>query len=265
MDNKKNGIQKNERLGEIKINNQGCKMKIIEYNKYSDIIIEFQDEYKAKIKAEYGQFQDGRIKNPYFPSVFDVGYIGQGKYSYKMHKKIYQVWKEMLQRCYYPYYINKYPSYIDCYVCEEWHNFQNFAKWYEENYYEIERQRMELDKDILFKGNKIYSPSTCVFVPQRINYLFIKSKSIRGNYPIGVSYHKTSDKLSVTCNTFNKGDKKPKQIYLGLFNKNKPFQAFTTYKQFKEGHIKQVADEYKDLIPKRLYEAMCKYEVEIND
>ena len=37
------------------------------------------------------------------------------------------------------------------------------------------------------------------------------------------------------------------------------------YKQFKENYIKQVADEYKDLIPEKLYNAMYEYEVEIED
>jgi hypothetical protein len=36
-------------------------------------------------------------------------------------------------------------------------------------------------------------------------------------------------------------------------------------KNFKENYIKQVADEYKDLIPQKVYEALYRYEVEIND
>ena len=67
---------------------------------------------------------------------------------------------------------------MDCSVYEGWHNFQNFAKWYEDNYYEIEEEQMHLDKDILVKGNKVYSPDTCVFVPETINGLFVKSNAI---------------------------------------------------------------------------------------
>ena len=196
---------------------------------------------------------------------FGVGYIGEGKYSRKTHLKIYKCWQKMLQRCYDPYYINKFPTYIYCIVCEEWHNFQNFASWYEENYYECNDERMELDKDILVKNNKIYSPSTCIFVPQRINYLFTKRQNCRGDYPIGVTYNKESKRLKVQCNIYKNG--KASKEHLGRYPIDKPFQAFYVYKEFKENYIKQVADEYysKGFIPKKLYDAMYKYEIEIND
>ena len=78
-------------------------------------------------------------------------------------------------------------------------------------------------------------------------------RSVYGVGYIGVGKYKTSE------------NGKSKLKYLGLFPLNRPFQAFTCYKQFKENHIKQIADEYKDLVPEKLYEAMYKYEVEIND
>ena len=37
------------------------------------------------------------------------------------------------------------------------------------------------------------------------------------------------------------------------------------YSESKENYIKQVADDYKDLIPNKLYEAMYACQVEIND
>ena len=262
-----------ERLGSINISNEGYEMKIIEYNGVRNIIIEFQDEYKAKITTNYQCFKDGNVKNPFHKSLYGVGYYGVGKYKSRDNNQesiIYKYWRSMINRCYNPYYINKELSYIDCYVCEEWHNFQNFAKWYEENYYEVLNEVMQLDKDILIKGNKIYSPSTCIFVPQRINSLFLKCDKVRGEYPIGVSLKKANskdrtinDKLKVNCSI--REDNKTKRKFLGYFPINKPFQAFTCYKTFKEKYIKQVADEYKDLIPQKLYEAMYKYEVEIND
>lgn len=173
------------RIGEVKISNQGCKMKIIKYNKYDDIIVEFQDKYKTKIHTRYDKFKEGSIRNPYYPEVCGIGYVGQGKYKSKSkegkHTKAYQTWINMLKRCYDPYKLNKSPHYIDCFVCEEWHNFQNFAEWFYKNYYEIEGQRMELDKDILCKGNKIYSPDTCIIVPKRINILFTKRQDKRGD------------------------------------------------------------------------------------
>ena len=166
----------------------------------------------------------------------------------------------MLRRCYDPYEINREPVYIDCYVCDEWLCFQNFAEWFYNNYYEIEGQRMHLDKDILIKGNKIYSPNTCIIVPERINKLFIRKERKKDkNLPIGVFYYNNNGLMAKISKT-----RKNKEI-VGVFPLDKPFQAFTCYKENKENYIKQVADEYKDLIPNKLYEAMYRYEIDIND
>ena len=264
MDNKI-GL-KEKRLGEERRNTFGTLMKIVEYKDALDIWVEFQDEHKEKVHTTYQNFKRGGVKNPYDKEVCGVGYYGVGKYKASDNGKLtdaYEIWKSMLTRCYDPYFINKEPTYIDCYVCEEWLNFQNFAKWFYENVYNCNNERMSLDKDILIKGNKVYSPETCMLVPQRINMLFVKRDAKRGEYPIGVHYHKGNGKLMVRCGVFENG--RTKRIYLGSFPLDKPFQAFYAYKTFKENYIKQVADEYKDLIPTKLYEAMYAYEIEIND
>ena len=253
-----------DRTGEENYNNFGTLMKIIEYTDCHNVIIEFQDKYNVKIHTDYRNFEKGNIVNPYDKSVFKVGYVGEGKYSRTKTPKIYDTWFGMMRRCYDPYFLDKNPAYIDCYVCELWHCLQNFGKWYEKNYYEYENEKMHLDKDILIKGNKIYSPVTCVFVPQRINALFIKRKNDRGEYPIGVHYRKDNDNFQSSCQIIKENGKK-KIIHLGSFPLNRPFQAFYAYKAFKENYIKEVADEYKNLIPQKLYDAMYRYEVEIND
>lgn len=263
--------QKQERLGEENYNNYKVLMKIIEYNNNKDIIVEFQDEHNVRIHTTYNNFKKGNVKNPYHPSIYGVGYLGEGKYKPSKNgksTKAYKVWLKMLQRCYEPYYLNRYPTYRDCYVCEKWHNFQNFAEWWEKKVYNCNNEKMCLDKDILIKGNKIYSPETCLILPERINTLFIKCDALRGKYPIGVYeyYDKKGYKyLHVQCSIFNKDKKTSFPKSLGYFPINEPFHAFYTYKIFKENYIKQVADEYKDLIPTKLYEAMYRYEVEIND
>ena len=257
-----------EKLSEIGKNKEslgGYDMKIVEFNKYKDIIVEFQDKHKSKVHTNYQAFLKGEVKNPYHPSVCGVGYLGQGKYKVSengKHTKAYKYWKNMLNRCYNPYELNKEPTYINCYVCEEWYNFQNFAKWYEENYYEIEGEKMCLDKDILVKNNKIYSPETCMFVPERINSLFIKQSRKRGKYPIGVCWRKDINKFQVKYSILDKNNEK-KRIHLGYYDTSK--EAFLVYKKYKESYIKQVADEYKDLIPQKLYEGMYNWIVEIGD
>ena len=258
--------RKIDRTGEEGYNREGILMRIVEYKNTNDILIEFQDKYKAMVHTNYQAFKKGGVKNPYHPSVFNIGFLGIGKHKAEekgKQIKAYKVWVKMLQRCYDPYYLNEHPTYRDCYVCEEWHNFQNFGEWWEYNVYNCNNEKMCLDKDILVKGNKVYSPETCIIVPERINLLFVKKDVNRGDYPIGVDewLNKINgDKwLKVRCSTLEK------RKHLGYFPLNRPFQAFTVYKNFKEKYIKQIADEYKEFIPKKLYDALYKYEVEIND
>lgn len=248
---------KNERLGEINKNTFGTKMKIIEYDNARSIVVEFQDDYKYKKRCEYRQFKNGQVKNPYDKEVCKVGFIGIGDNNRVKNKEEYHHWRNILLRCYDAYHINEFPTYKDCFTEEYLHNFQNFVQWYKENYYECNGERMHIDKDILEKGNKIYDREHMIFVPERINSLFVKCDKNRGSLPIGCSLR--DGKIRVTCSTLEG------YIYLGTFPLDKPFQAFTCYKTFKENYIKQIADEYKDLIPKKLYDALYKYEVEIND
>ena len=121
---------------------------------------------------------------------------------------------------------------------------------------------MHLDKDILIKGNKIYSPNTCIFVPERINKLFTKRQNDRGKYPIGTCWHKPSNKFIAQCSVLDKENNR-KEIHLGYYDTSE--EAFLVYKQFKEKYMRQIADEYKDLIPQKLYEIMYRYKVEMND
>jgi len=164
----------------------------------------------------------------------------------------------MFNRCYDLKFQEKEPTYKGCYVSDEWHNFQNFGGWYDENYYEVQDEKMTLDKDILIKGNKIYSSEVCIFVPKRINSLFVKIKATRGNLPIGVHFSDIRRKYISQCNIGN-----GKRVTVGSFDT--PEEAFYAYKEFKENYIKQIAEEYKNKIPFKLYSAMLNYEIDITD
>lgn len=245
------------KVGDTNFNTYGTLMKIIQYNKYDDIVVEFQDKHKHKINASCQNFKTGKIKNPYDRTIQNIGFIGVGKYtkSTNGHKNnYYEFWRRMIDRCYAE---NMYYTYDDKTVCEDWHCLQNFGKWYDENYYEIKGQDMDLDKDILFKGNKIYSPETCVFVPHDINILINDNKKRRGEYLIGVSYHNIANKYQARCSFYGK------EVHLGLFNTER--EAFEKYKLEKEKYIKEVANKYKEQIPQKLYNALLKYEIDEND
>ena len=169
-------VSKN-RLGEINNNKFGTSMKIIKYNLRSDIRIKFLDKHGFEMDTTYDNFKKGQIKNPYDPIVFGIGYVGEGKYLTQINHvttKEYQVWNNLLARCYSDKQRKLHPAYEGCTVCDEWLNFQVFSEWCNENYYAIDNERVHIDKDILFKGNTLYSPETCLFVPQRINMIFMK-------------------------------------------------------------------------------------------
>ena len=254
-------IKKKDYVGLERHNNFGSKMIVTRSNTSKDIDIYFPQYDWTYKNGKLSAFKGGKVKCPYERRYCGVGYIGEGEHKVCENGKdthIYKVWIGMLKRCY-DENANRYDLYggSGATVCEEWHNFQNLAEWYEENYYQVGNERMEIDKDILIKGNKIYSPQTCIIVPRTINSLFIKSNSIRGDYPIGVSKGRTEGKFAVRCNY--RGREKGLGEYFTIK------EAFNVYKYFKENYIKEVADEYKPYIPKELYDAMYRYKVEITD
>ena len=231
-------------------------MIIIEYINSKNITIEFEDGTIVK-NVEYRHFKEGSVRNPYYPSVCGVGYLGQGKYKSSVnreHTYSYKVWMDMLARCYSEKTLTKHPSYKGVTVCEEWKCFQNFGAWCEENLKPY-MKGWELDKDILFKGNKIYSPDTCDFVPNEINIIFKLNKNNRGALPIGATRHGNSYQSYVSINSI--------QLLIGTYST--PEQAFQAYKVAKEKYIKEKADEWKGRIKNRIYEAMYNWVIEIND
>lgn len=198
------------------------------------------------------------------PTVHGIGYLGKGNYKSRVlingvweKEKAYQCWGNMLMRCYNQNYQKLHPSYIGFVVCDEWHNFQNFAEWYNQNYYEAKNERMELDKDILIKGNKVYSPNTCIFVPHKINNL-INSK-VNKKTLIGVRFC-----IRATNNPYCAIVRDGKKIFFCEYHKTEQ-DAFYAYKSAKENYIKFVADEYKNIIPKKLYDALYDWEIKITD
>lgn len=242
-----------ERIYEVRYNNQGTPMRIIRYGSISDIDIQFMDEYGHIVhNAMYTNFKNGQIKNPYDKSTYDVGYLGAGKYMAKADGKVvesYNVWHDMIRRCYSEKSKEKFQAYFHiCTVSKLWHNYQNFAEWFNENKYEVDG-RLHIDKDILYPGNKIYCPDTCLLVPQRINMLFLNKPNKRG-LPNGIVRY--SNKYLVKYNGVECG------------YRNTLEEAFELYAIIKKDAIIKIANEYKDIIPSKLYDALLKYDVIIS-
>ena len=249
---KSNCMKSNQnRIGEISISNQGEKMVIESYKTCHDFWVRFENGY-LKHSKKYNRFLDGGIFNPTYPSACGIGIIDYEKEDISK-RKAYDYWYHMIERC----YSHKHRCYEDVIVCDEWLHFKNFEKWFNDNYYEVDSQRMCLDKDLIDKHSRIYSPSTCVIIPQNINKMLIKQKFHRGEYPIGVFL-----------------DKRRNTFYCNLYVDNKlccksgftnPYDAFIFYKTNKERMIKEMADKYKSKIPQKVYDAMYNYQVDITD
>lgn len=166
----------------------------------------------------------------------------------------HMTWRNMITRCYSEESHKIHPTYKDCTVSDNFKYYEYFYEWYH-NQIGFSNEGWHLDKDILVKGNKIYSETTCCLVPIEINNLFIKTESSRGIYPIGVIFSQNRYVAQININN--------KRVKLGNFNT--VTEAFNSYKIRKELYIKEIADKYKGLIDDRVYEAMYKYQVEITD
>jgi len=188
--------------------------------------------------------------------IYNIGVVGEGKYragagTKNKHTKQYSTWHSMLKRCYSEEEHDVNPCYIGCKVCDEWLNLQTFGEWFDKNY----KENYQLDKDLLVKGNKIYSPTTCCFVPQEINLLLVNNRRARGIYPIGVSRQQNRFMAHIRI--------KNKHFHLGSFKTIE--EAYICYKEAKEKDIKERASEYKLLISKKVYNALMNYTIDKND
>ena len=231
---------KSKYIGKELVNKSGDKYKVIEYNNHKDIKIEFNNGFICNTTIYC--INQGNIKNLLKPSIYNKGFIGIGEYKISNNGKseiAYKKWVGMLARCYNTIYHLKHPTYISCKVCEEWLNFQNFAKWFENNYIE----GFHLDKDILIKNNKLYSPDTCCFIPNEINILFIKPKTNKYNLPTGIT--KSHNKYVARINYFDK------TLYLGTFSNID--EALLKYKTVKTEHNINTINKYKNLLDPKIY------------
>lgn len=243
------------RVGEINVNNQGTPMKIINYRNSSDLDIEFQDKFQfVKKNQSYMNFKNGAIKNPYDRTVYGVGYLGVGRHKVAIDKvvtNVYKSWASMLERCYSENMKHRNEAYYGvCTVCDEWHNFQNFGDWFEENKYDVD-ERLHVEKDILFPSNKIYSPDKCLLVPQKINTIF-KNKSNKIGLPNGITLL-SNGKYRASYSGEN----------LGAFDSIE--EAYNVHLIKKKEHITDVANQYKNIITDKVYNALINYNESIEN
>lgn len=241
-----------DRTGEVHILNDGSPVEIIEYINC----------YKCKIKFENGEIIDamahnvvkGNVANPFRRRVFGVGYFGVGRHNSVGEttgktNKMYNTWYGMFERCYCPKYHLKQPTYIGCSVDEKWHCFQDFGDWFEQNYNPEYMQDWHLDKDILVKGNRIYSPDNCRLIPRMLNAVVNYKQTNKRGMPTGV--YKEGKKYSAIMDLEGHAKR------IGLYSSVS--EASEAFNNFKLEWIKTTTEKWKELICPDIYNTLKNY------
>lgn len=249
-------------VGDVFTNNQSCDAKVVEYKNSRDLTIEFNDEYKHRKTVEARYLKRGEFNNPFFRSVHGVGMIGDGEYKtsvkiisadgkvrYK-RPKVYTIWSSMIARCYSVESHKRRPTYKDVTVCDEWHNYQVFAKWYSSKTYE--NIDYHLDKDLLSSASKIYSPETCALVPMEVNAAISIHHRSRTDGLVG-SFDMPDGRFKASVSLYGT-DKN-----LGYFKTAQ--EAHKAYVVVKEAYIKEVANKWRGRIDERVYDALMNWTV----
>jgi len=161
---------------------------------------------------------------------------------------IYKTWIAMIKRCYLEACHKNQPTYADCTVCDEWLVFSNFYKWMIKQDY----MGLQLDKDVLISGNKVYGPEACVFISQEINKLLNQNRKKKGSLPQGVRLDTSTGKFRAICSI--NGKKKDFGSYRTISD------AKSAYRAAKYSHMISIAEKQSnELIRKAIYMHASKY------
>ena len=253
-----NDVSYKDCVGEVCKSKSSGDFEIVKYNNAKEVEIQFL-KTGFEMVARLSHIRNGEVKDPYSPSVYGIGVVGT-KYPSKVNgiqTKEYVLWVNMLKRCYNESLHLKHPTYKDCEVSDSFKSYGYFYEWCNKQI-GFDNEDWHLDKDLLIKGNKVYSESTCVFIPFEINLVLTKREASRGEHLIGVYWNKKASAFVAQVNK-NKG----KREHLGLFNTE--LEAFNAYKTAKEAFVKEQANQWKSEIDPRAYNTLMNYEVSSND
>lgn len=248
-------------IGDVYSTNCGVDVEILEVQGVGKrkVLIKWLDDFGYEQAVNPTNLNNGKLYNPYKPSVYGIGYVGIGDYlplCDGVHTLEYSTWKGMYNRAYSEKFLAKKPTYRGCSVASEWDCFQDFGSW-TESAIGWGNPTWNIDKDLLIRGNKVYGPDTCVMLPHNLNMLIVNRLGGRGEYPVGV--HKAHDRNQYTAQ-FKEFDGRS-----GLKRFWTVDEAFNYYKLNKERVIKEAAEIYKDQIDPRAYQALMSWEISIND
>lgn len=234
-------------------NIKGYHFTVVDYENYNRVKIRF-DEPKVSYKYTCSaNILTGKIANPYHKIASGVGFMGEGLYQVENDpklKKVLSLWRAILKRCYESGTNKTYKTYEDCTVHEDWHNFQNFAAWYvNHEYYGF---GYDLDKDLLVRGNKVYSAETCCMLPHQLNTSLPIVRGNNNERSVGV-YKNRQNKYQVAVT------KDGKRVSLGVYITD--VEASDVYKDFKRKVLVDLAEKWKYLVAVDVYESLLNFEV----
>lgn len=241
--------------GEILQSNSGDLFEIVSYEHSSRVKICFL-ESGFTTYGQIGTLIRGGVRDKSKEPFYNILTLDTDEPKYTETRE-YQLWKGMSARCYYNgVYNDRGSTYKGCTMSDNFKIFSFFREWCDKQV-GYSQQGWHLDKDIIQRGNRVYSEDTCAFVPVEINSLILTSKKSRGDYPIGVTFDKERNKFQAQVWIGGKGK------YLGRFDSAD--EAFLAYKVAKESHIKAVAEFWKDSIDSRVYESLLAWTVKPDD
>tara|TARA_R110000851_G_scaffold63646_2_gene145466 strand:- start:980 stop:1729 length:750 start_codon:yes stop_codon:yes gene_type:complete len=244
------------KIGNTFVNNQGLSFTIV------DVIT----NDRCKIRFDHSKYDKIVYKtNIRRGEVKDDTYTCGGKGYFDMclsyiQSPVYTLWSSIFFRCYNENQLKKRPTYKGCTVCPEWCVFSNFYKWYTENYVD----GWHLDKDLKKKGNKVYCPAFCMFIPQELNSITVLSDGIRGDLPVGVGRSASSiNPYKAEIRWTENGVRMKK--HLGCFSTVE--ETFSCYRSAKLQVIKEKANRYytQGVISCDTRDIILRYDISIED
>lgn len=231
--------------------NEGVEIVLVDggsKTKYVTVCFMSKIEYTKEVSID--QIKSGEVKCHYHPALYGVGHLGIGSFKSRENKKltkVYSVWNDMLRRAYDSKYHERQPTYKDVTVCEQWHNYQAFAEWFEKSNYQ---EGWQLDKDLLIKGNKEYGPDACIFIPQALNVFLISDINTNTSGYRGVSLSKERNKWIAQIG----GIDSAKSKNIGRFNTK--IEASEAYNKARAEQALVWKDTMKDKLPQQALDAI---------
>jgi hypothetical protein len=220
-----------------------AEVEILEFIDHKNILVRAIPSKKVAEGPAYwtdnSHLGRGKSTTPFCRTLYGKGYRGIGKYRPRNKTKVHSNWSNMLKRCYNAKFHRNNPTYVSVEVCDDWHNYQNFAEWHHSNYVE----GWELDKDLKSRAGKVYSPETCLYLPPSI-HACLKMESTRKRsfagvaLPYGVGFCKQTQRYSVSYGT--------QGGWGGRFDT--PEEAFDRYLELRHSRIKEVVDQHRDVL-----------------